>query len=293
MRIVFIGNVNFSLRALERIVAIGGNVVGVCTKKYSKFNTDHVDLTEFAKIRGIDSCYADDINSEEVYAWISSKNPDIIFCLGWSQLLKKNLIDLPPMGIIGYHPGALPANRGRHPIIWTLVLGLKKSSSTFFYIDHDVDSGDIISQFDVAIDVNDDAFTLYHKLIFIAQQQIDDLLPKLMCGMVTRVKQDPLLGNVWRKRTYLDGQIDWRMSAESVYNLVRGLTRPYSGAHFLFNGEPVKTWKTRVIHENFPNFEPGKVLGHTEGKPIVKCGFASVCLLDVDPKINLVTGAYL
>jgi methionyl-tRNA formyltransferase len=293
MRIVFIGNVDFSLRALERIVAIGGKVVGVCTKKESKFNADHVDLTKFAQNIGIPCHYADDINSEKVYAWISAKKPDIIFCFGWSQLLKDPLIALPSMGVIGYHPAALPANRGRHPIIWALVLGLKRTASTFFYINHDADSGDIISQFDVEIDVSDDAHTLYHKLILTSQKQIDIFLPMLMSGNVTRVKQDLSLGNVWRKRTYLDGQIDWRMSAESIYNLARGLSRPYPGAHFLYNGEQVKVWKTRIIHENDPNLEPGKILSHTEEGPVVKCGFEAVCLLELHPKLILDVGAYL
>lgn len=36
------------------------------------------------------------------------------------------------MGVLGYHPAKLPQNRGRHPLIWALALGLKKSASTFF-----------------------------------------------------------------------------------------------------------------------------------------------------------------
>ena len=50
------------------------------------------------------------------------------------------------MGVVGYHPAKLPQNRGRHPIIWSLALGLKHSASTFFFIQNGVDNGDIISQ---------------------------------------------------------------------------------------------------------------------------------------------------
>lgn len=293
MRIVFIGNVEFSLHALERIVALGGEVVGVCTKKTSKFNTDHVDLTVFSQNHKIDSCYADDINSEEVYKWISTRKPDIIFCIGWSQILKKSLINLPPLGVVGYHPAALPANRGRHPIVWALALGLKKTASTFFYINDDVDAGDIISQSAVQIDIGDDASTLYCKLVEMAKTQIDELLPRLVSGSIAAIKQDQSSGNVWRKRGYIDGQIDWRMTAEAIHNLVRALTRPYPGAHFIVNGQEVKVWRARVVQDSNPNLEPGKITDYFSGAPLVKCGSASICLLEIDPQIQLAIGSYL
>ena len=66
------------------------------------------------------------------------------------------------MGVLGYHPTKLPANRGRHPLIWSLVLGLKQSASTFFFLDQDADSGDIISQKDFEILNTDDALALYN-----------------------------------------------------------------------------------------------------------------------------------
>ena len=56
------------------------------------------------------------------------------------------ILDLAPLGIIGFHPAALPRNRGRHPIVWALVLGLEETASTFFFMDKGADTGDILSQ---------------------------------------------------------------------------------------------------------------------------------------------------
>ena len=64
----------------------------------------------------------DDINSKDNFDWIKSFKPDIIFCLGWSNLLKKNILTLAPMGVLGYHPSELPKNRVRHPLISALAL---------------------------------------------------------------------------------------------------------------------------------------------------------------------------
>ena len=62
------------------------------------------------------------------------KNPDLIFCMNWNNLLKKNILKS-SKGVIGYHPSDLPLNRGRHPIIWSIALGLKKIGSTFYFMD--------------------------------------------------------------------------------------------------------------------------------------------------------------
>lgn len=293
MRIVFIGTVEFSRRALERLLAMNAEVVGVCTLQESKFNADHVDLSDTCKAHGIPWVYAEDINSTETLGWIQDRTPDVVFCFGWSRLLKQNLLDLAPLGVVGYHPAALPANRGRHPLIWALVLGLEKSASTFFFMDAGADSGDIISQREIVIDDDDDARSLYGKVINCALGQIEELIPQLATGTYQRHKQDPSLANTWRKRGHADGQIDWRMSAHSIQNLVRGLAKPYVGAHFIVDGQEVKVWHAAVVADVPKNIEPGKVLMLMDSRPIVKCGEDAICLLVIEPSIELNVGRYL
>ena len=87
MRIVFIGAVEFSLSALQQLVALDAEIVGVCTLKDSKLNSDHADLSRFSKAHHIPCFYAEDINSAEALTWIEGKAPAVIFCLGWSKLL--------------------------------------------------------------------------------------------------------------------------------------------------------------------------------------------------------------
>jgi methionyl-tRNA formyltransferase len=67
--------------------------------------------------------------------------------------------------------------------------------------------------------------------------QIAEFLPQLTTGLFQRINQNNQLANTWRKRSSTDGKIDWRMSAQSIHNLVRGLTTPYVGAHFLVDGK--------------------------------------------------------
>ena len=81
MKIVFIGTVKFSLYALERLLKINSNVVGVCTKKTSLFNNDFADLLPICKINSIPCLYVENLNSKENIEWINNLNPDIIFNL--------------------------------------------------------------------------------------------------------------------------------------------------------------------------------------------------------------------
>lgn len=260
MRIFFIGTVEFSSRALIRILDLGGEVVGVATKQASPFNADHVDLGPLCAERGIVFRHMEDINAPDSVDWIKGCRPDILFCFGWSSLLKEEILSIPSRGCIGYHPAALPVNRGRHPIIWALVLGLEKSASTFFYMDRGADSGDILSQEPFAIVYEDDAASLYRKITDAALRQIGDFLPRLQAGTAARLPQDRKAGNTWRKRMAEDGRIDFRMGSRAVYNLVRALARPYSGAHVAWKGRDMKVWKAAEAACADANLEPGKVL---------------------------------
>ncbi len=148
MRIVFIGTVEFSYACLQAMVKAGGEVVGILTqsREEARYNSDWADLSPLGKICPAPVHYFQKISGPETLETIRSLRPDIIFVLGLSHLLPKELLQIPPLGVIGSHPDLLPENRGRHPLIWALAQGLSKSGLTFFYIDEGVDSGNIVMQ---------------------------------------------------------------------------------------------------------------------------------------------------
>ncbi|WP_460168541.1 formyltransferase family protein [Campylobacter concisus] len=268
MKIIFIGIVEFSYKALKKLIELNAEIVGVCTKKKSDFNSDFKDLTPLCKKADIPFKYVDDINSNENIDWIRSLSPDIIFCFGWSNLIKKDLLNLPKMGVVGYHPALLPKNRGRHPLIWALALGLNDSGSTFFFMTEGADDGDILSQEKVKILYEDNAKSLYDKVSNIALRQIEDFLPKLQNNSFKTIKQNNDLANVWRKRGKVDGKIDFRMTSRAIYNLVRALTKPYVGAHVEYNEQDISIWRVEEVEFDQNNIEFGKVL-ENDGKSIV------------------------
>jgi len=293
MRIVLVGAVDFSQSALERLIGIDANVVGVVTLESSTFNADHRDLGPVAEEHGIPFVYAPDVNSDASIAWIADKELQVVFCFGWSGLLKSQILKLAPLGVVGSHPTAPPANRGRHPLIWALALGLPETASTFFFMEEGADDGDILSQATIEIAPTDDAASLYAKVTEAALAQIEAFVPRLAAGDFSRMPQDHRRSNTWRKRGKSDGHIDWRMSSATIHNLVRALTKPYVGSHFMHGDEEVKVWRTEVVTGVAPNIEPGRVADVTDFGPVVKCGEEAIRLIQIEPAVTLFAGEYL
>ena len=293
MRVIFIGTVEFSLHTLQKLIDLNVNLVGVCTKDSSTFNSDYADLRPVCISNSIPFLFVDNINSPNSVKWIKDLNPDVIFCFGWSSLIKKEVLNIPPTGVVGYHPTKLPKNRGRHPLIWALALGLKESASTFFFMDEGVDTGDILSQVDFEISYQDNAQSIYDKVIDIALCQIEKFIPELEQGKYSKVKQDNLCSNFWRKRNVMDGLIDFRMSSRAIYNLTRALTKPYVGAHIKYRGKNISIWKVKEIDIVKENIEPGSVLSVSDKTFIVKSSDSAVEVIDHDFKILPQVGEYL
>ena len=197
------------------------------------------------------------------------------------------------MGVVGYHPALLPKNRGRHPLIWALALGLNISGSTFFFMTEGADDGDILSQEKVEILYEDDAKSLYDKVSNIALRQIETFLPKLQNNSFEIIKQKNDLANVWRKRGKVDGRIDFRMTSRAIYNLVRALTKPYVGAHVEYNGQDISIWKVEEVEFDQNNIEFGKVLENNGKSFIVKTYDKAIRIIDHDFKELPKVGEYL
>ena len=293
MRIVFVGAVEFSLRLLEKLLDMQVMPIGVVSAKDRNRYSDFADLGPLAREFGIPHLSVDDLNSEVATAWMASLEPDFIFCFGWSQILRRQVLDIPRRGVMGYHPTKLPQNRGRHPIIWTIALGLTETASTFFMMDEGVDSGPIVSQQLVAVSDSEDAASLYRKLVGVARRQLEATLPKLFDANLVLLPQANTSASHWRKRSKEDGKIDWRMSSLAIERLVRALSKPYSGATFEIRGTTFVVWECRRELVVPVEAEPGKVLAITASSVLVKAGSGGIWLEKLEPFLSVQEGEYL
>jgi methionyl-tRNA formyltransferase len=190
VRIVFVGAVAFSRVCLERVLELGGDIVGVVTLAPELLGRagDGADIGSIAVSNDVPVQRVRNVNDPQSIEFIRSLRPDVIFVFGWSQLLGRDLLAIAPA--IGSHPALLPRDRGRHPITWALVDGLAESGLTFLWLDEGADSGDILWQRAFPIEEDDDAADIYRRVEELARSAIAEFLPTLEAGTAQRIPQD-------------------------------------------------------------------------------------------------------
>ena len=294
MKVGFIGSVAMSDQLLRAVMESDhAEVVGVVTRSSSSFNADFASLAPTATAAGIPVLELAENDQQAIAGFLDEQECDVAYCFGWSYLLGPEILTTPPRGVIGFHPAALPQNRGRHPIIWALALGLASTASTFFLMDEEPDHGPILNQVDLPIHRDDDAASLYARIAKTARTQVPRFTRDLARNEETFVPQDHSRANHWRKRSRDDGRLDMRMSPETIYDLVRALTHPYVGAHCETEHGDVKVWKAAPAVDGRPNDEPGKVLSVAEGTIAVRCAGGSIRLLEHEFDPLPAVGSYL
>lgn len=294
LRVAFVGCVEMSHLLLEHLLTLPGvHLVAVGTKRASSFNSDFRSLEDLADQANCPVFLSDGRDDGNFASFLAAAAPQVTFCFGWSHLFSAEVLRVAPLGTIGFHPAALPANRGRHPIVWALALGLKETASTFFLMQEGADTGPIVSMVAVPIAPADDAGRLYEKIAEVARRQLEGITVDLAAGPLGANPQDDTLANAWRKRGKADGRIDWRMSPQAILDLIRALGRPYVGAHLEADCGEVKVWRAEAGPDAPTNLEPGKILKVDGETVLVKCWSGSVRLLDHEFPVPPREGSYL
>ena len=231
-----------------------------------------------------------DVNSPETISAVREVEPDLIFIVGWSQLVLDEFIGLARHGVFGMHPTLLPKHRGRAAIPWAILSGLAKTGVTLFEIvDGTADSGPIVGQVEVPLAHDETARTLYERITEAHVELVREIVPQLLDGSAPRVEQDTRRASAWPKRTPADGIIDWETRAPYLYDWVRAQTRPYPGAFTFLGEEKVVVWRARPV-EWQGDAPAGTVV---DAGPVVACGEGALLLEEVETSAPLEVGARL
>jgi methionyl-tRNA formyltransferase len=278
VKVVFIGIVNIGWHCLKALLESGANVVGIFTadkREIVKKSFMHPDyFSEFEDLAlkyGVPLHKVSDVSVSLDTRRLKELQPELIFCIGWPQMVKKEVLEIPNHGCVGIHPTLLPERRGGAPINWCLIDGLSRSGVTLFYFSQGVDSGDIIAQKEFEITHEDTAGTVLDKVTGIAVELIKDYYPLLEKGKAPRLAQDNTKATYTRRRRPEDGIIDWSRTSLAIYNWVRALTLPFPGAFTYGNGEKITIWEAELLPGYQPRFDahPGEILDVWDKKGMV------------------------
>ena len=130
------------------------------------------------------------INEKETVEQIKAANPDLIVSVSMNQIVKKEILKLPPKRCINVHCAPLPQYGGMSPYVWALANSEDHSAATIHYMDEGLDTGDIIVQEKVNVVKNDSAFALFYRCCLQASELLVKVTDEIEAGTVTSYKQD-------------------------------------------------------------------------------------------------------
>jgi methionyl-tRNA formyltransferase len=284
MRTVWVSFDTIGRDCLEAAAAAGAEVVGVVTLP-GPIDPNRSGQCSFGEVAAwLDAQLHEtrDINAAETLGAVRALDPELIFVVGWSQLVRDPFIELAREGVFGMHPTLLPRHRGRAPVPWAILSGLARTGVTLFEIvDATPDSGAIVGQAVVDIEPDETATTLFDRIVDAHVELIREYVPQLISRTAPRIQQDPTRASTWTKRAPADGIIDWETRAPYLYDWVRAQTRPYPGAFTYLGAEKVVVWKARPVELDEVAPAGTIVAARPEG-PVVACGDGGLLLEDVE-----------
>lgn len=281
-KIAIAGAVNSSLTTLLKLIEHNCNVVAVLSlnPKKSKPVSGYKDLKKVADKNDISSLYFDNINDENVYAYLKEKEIDLLFIIGLSQIVKKTLLDLPSIGSIGFHPTKLPQGRGRGAVAW-LILGKASGAATFFLMDEGMDSGNIVHQVEFEIEDNDYAIDVIEKIKTSIGKALDEILPKLNEGILKSAPQDESKVTFLGRRKPKDGLIDWRQTSEEIFTLIRASSKPLPGAFTYYKNEKIIVQRAKLEKRKYIGV-PGRIIKLVEEDILVSTANGALWLTNYE-----------
>lgn len=299
MRVVFMGTPDFSVGALEAILAAGHQVAAVVTQPDKpKGRGKAVQVTPVkacAQAHDIPVFQPVKVKEKEAVEVLRSYDADIFVVAAFGQILSEEILSMPVYGCVNIHASLLPKYRGAGPIQWAIINGEKKTGVTIMQMDRGIDTGDMLLKKEVEIGPKETGDSLHDKLAVAGAELIVEALDKIGQGKLTPVKQleeEASHAKMLRKSM---GKISWEQEADKLDCLIRGLIS-WPGAYTGFRGKTLKIWEEEAVKEseaaaenrdlqrNIADAEPGTVVCVEKEAFYVKTGKGVLKILEVQPE---------
>lgn len=262
LRIVFMGTPDFAVESLRVLVENNYNIVGVVTApdkpagRGQKLNQSAVK--KYALANGLNILQPTNLKSEIFLEELKALNANLQIVVAF-RMLPEAVWNMPALGTFNLHASLLPQYRGAAPINWAIINGEKETGVTTFFLQHKIDTGDVIAQQKVNIGENETAGELHDKLMLKGK----DLVLKTVQDIENEnVKTTPQNNDQKLKEAFKIFKpfckVDWHKSIDEIHNHIRGLS-PYPTAFTEFKHKETqeiiscklfKSEKEIVAHNN-------------------------------------------
>ncbi len=273
LKILFMGTPDFAVYALKALVESGDYDISVITQpdkpKGRGYTLTPPEVKVYAESVGLSIYQPETLRGEEFAELLDKLSPDMIVVAAYGKILPENVIDYPKYGCINIHGSLLPEYRGAAPIQRAIIDGKKESGITIMYMNAGLDTGDMLNKTVIQIGENDNFEVLFDKLAEAGAELLLETVPKTVSGEIVPEKQDDSLATYAKKIEKNDCSVDFSLSAQSVHDLIRGLS-PFPLGYAVKNGVMIKLITSR-LSEKTSDMEAGSIVS-VDGALTVVCG---------------------
>ncbi|UJQ95972.1 methionyl-tRNA formyltransferase [Mariluticola halotolerans] len=235
MRIVFMGTPDFSVPTLTELVVRGHEVVAVYSQpprpagrgQAERKSPVHLAAEGFG-IPVFTPKNFKDAADRDVFA---AHGADVAIVVAYGLLLPKAVLEAPGYGCLNLHGSLLPRWRGAAPIQRAIMAGDTQTGAMVMQMDEGLDTGPIGLAEEIAIGPDMTAGELHDKMMRDGADLMGRALAALERETLTFTPQKEEGATYAKKIDKAEARIDWSQSAETVHNLIRGLS-PFPGAWF-------------------------------------------------------------
>lgn len=250
LRVIFLGTPEFAVPTLQQLIDFPHtDVVGVVTqpdRPSGRGNKMHAPPTkELALKHNIKVLQPVKLSkAPEIVQEMRDLQPDLIVMVAFGQILRKEVLNMPPRGVINVHASLLPKLRGAAPLNWSIINGDTVAGVTTMFTEAGVDTGPMLLKKETNVDDEMNAEQLARVLAVDGAFLLIETIQKMLDGTLVAERQDDSQATLAPMLDKELGRINWESSAKNIHNLVRGIV-PWPGAFTMFNQAPLKIWKTK------------------------------------------------
>ena len=263
MRLVFMGTPTFAVPSLEKLVERGFDVVAVVTQPDRPVGRGGLvqppPVKEVALRLGITVLQPPSLRAPDALATLRALQPDLIVVVAFGQILRRAVLDLPPLGCLNVHPSLLPKLRGAAPIQAAIREGLTETGVTIMVMSARMDAGPIVTQITAPIFSDDTGATLGDRLSREGAELLADTIPHWQSGAITPREQEESQATYCRPLRKEDATVDWSRGADEIARICRAQT-PWPGCQTSWRGRQLRLLALEVVSDWQGVDPPGTVI---------------------------------
>ncbi len=263
MRIVFMGTPSFAAIPLRALAAARHEIVGVVTqpdRAAGRSKTPQAPPVKVAALElGIPVLQPATLKDDAVVETLRSLQPDVGVVAAYGEILRKNVLDIPPLGYLNIHPSLLPLYRGPTPVNAAILAGDEITGVSIIRLVRAMDAGPIIAQATLELPRDARAGSLTDELFEIGAQLLVGTLPLYAGNDIQPQQQDDSQASYCKMLSREDGRIDWSLPALVIERMSRAYD-PWPSAFTTWQGQQLKIINATIDADWRGNEPPGTVL---------------------------------